>query len=71
MTIKAHYDGKVFVPDEPVPLTTGAAVSVTPAMQSGAARGADEALPRLPLINLPPGLAQAIAEDPELDISES
>lgn len=29
MTIKAHYDGKVFVPDEPVLLNEGQRVEIT------------------------------------------
>jgi len=28
-TMKAHYDGKVFVPDEPVPVPAGTAVDVS------------------------------------------
>jgi predicted DNA-binding antitoxin AbrB/MazE fold protein len=42
MTIKAHYDGKVFVPDEPVDLPTGESVTVT--VQAGGGKTAADLL---------------------------
>ena len=71
-TIRAHFDGKFIVPDEPVnlpfnrPLTVRVEETPAPAPTSRAA------LKWQPL-NLPVNaeLSRAIAEEPEFDIEES
>lgn len=65
-TILAHFDGKVFVPDEPVALEPGVAVVVT---RKDAARppATDDFL--RPLLFPPdPRASQAFLEDPETNL---
>ncbi len=72
-TIKAHFDGKVFVPDEPVDLRPGDVVTVTgvetgstePSNRSG--RESRWALN----IDIDPKTSHAIALDPEFNVEES
>lgn len=71
MTIRAHYDGKVFVPDEPVILDAGLKVVIPVPSRDNHAESVESLLAKLPLVHLPPGVAREIAEDPDLDIEES
>jgi hypothetical protein len=71
--LRAHFDGKVLIPDEPTGLEPGAQVRVTiepidqiePTAQT----------PRLPFqplnIRIPPELSNAIALDPEFGLQDS
>lgn len=80
-TILAHFDGKVFVPDEPVDLPIGTAIRVRVEAindQAPAATPAEGAkvtpAPRTwqPLnLQIDPELSNAIALDPDLNIEES
>ena len=71
-TIRAHYDGKFIVPDEPVDLPFNCALTVR--VEEVPTETPVRCVPRkwLPL-NLPvhAELARAIAEEPEFDIAES
>jgi hypothetical protein len=80
-TVLAHFDGKVFVPDEPVDVPVGtplrvhveAASGPTPPTPGPAAAKVTTA-PRKwqPLnIQIDPELSNAIALDPEFNIEES
>ncbi len=66
MTIRAHFDGKVFVPDETVDVPVGAPLElqVEPVPCAGAASTDDLLSPVI--VGLDPALSQAIASDPEL-----
>ena len=74
MTVRAHFDGKVIVPDEPTGLAPGTRLRVTlePVVQTASPRsGAMDLLQRLPLIHISPEDAEAINRDPAFDIEES
>lgn len=70
-TIRAHYDGKFIVPDEPVDLPFNSPLTVR-VEEVKDVTGQPRPTKWLPL-NLPvnPELARAIAEDSEFDIVES
>jgi hypothetical protein len=64
-TILAHFDGKVFVPDEPVDVPVGTPLRVrVEAVQPGVGVTSGDLLAPV-IIGLDPTLAQAIAADPE------
>ena len=64
--VKAHFDGKVFVPDEPVDFRPGARVDVTIAPPVSA-EGSDAGDLLAPVIvDLDRDTSLAIAHDPEL-----
>ena len=69
LTVKAHFDGRVFVPDEPVDCPPGRSAIVT---VGAAAASADKSdlLTGLPLIYISPDDARGIAEEAEFDIEE-
>lgn len=71
MTIHAHFDGKVIVPEQPVdlPRNTRLTIQVEPATASQVTPAPRRFEP-LPL-QIDPALAQAVAEDPDLGIEES
>jgi hypothetical protein len=64
-TINAHFDGRVFVPDEPVDLPVGTPlrVHVEPIPRDRVAAGNDLLAPVI--LGLDVTLSQAIASDPE------
>jgi hypothetical protein len=66
-TVLAHFDGKVFVPDEPVdmPVGTPARVRVETLSQELAPGVGDLLAPVI--VGLDSSLAQAIASDPEFE----
>jgi hypothetical protein len=68
--IKAHFDGRVFVPDEPVELSPGQRVVVQQLAEGQAvqARGSDVSFLRRLNINLDDRLLGEILDDPELSI---
>jgi hypothetical protein len=72
-TIRAHFDGRFLVPDEPVNLPPHRPLTLR-VEEAPAANAAPDMPPQkwLPL-NLPVNaeLARAIAEEPEFDIEES
>ncbi len=71
MTIHAHFDGKVIVPEQPLdlPRNTRLTIQVEPAAEP---RGMSAPARWKPLdIQIDPEVARAIAEDPGLDIQES
>jgi predicted DNA-binding antitoxin AbrB/MazE fold protein len=70
-TIHAHFDGHVFVPDQPVDLAEGEAVELDVRRRSQPALEAAELLARLPLVRIVPEDAEAINRDPEFDVEES
>jgi hypothetical protein len=80
-TVLAHFDGKVFVPDEPVDVPVGTplrvhveAVETEPTATVAPATGKVTSAPRKwqPLnIQIDPELSNAIALDPEFNIEES
>jgi hypothetical protein len=66
-TILAHFDGKVFVPDEPVDVPIGTPLRVhVEAVNKEAARTADQLLSPV-IVGLDADLAAAIATDPIFD----
>jgi hypothetical protein len=72
MTVKVHFDGKVFVPDEAVNLPTGSAARVViddpPAVSpSEAKRPHISAL----ITGLDPELVRAIGQDPEFNLENA
>ena len=71
--IKAHFDGRVFVPDEPVPLEPGDKVVVQAASErmADAPRVSDTSYLRKLDIQIDPELLRAIVEDPEFSIENS
>lgn len=71
MTLTAHFDGKVIVPDEPVGLAVGARLRVTiePVDQPVPTSSDDLDLPLLTGVD--PEVARAIIEDPEFDIENA
>jgi hypothetical protein len=74
VTLKAHFDGKMIVPDEPLPvsLQTGARLKVNIETIDEAAPVAPVPQPFQPLnIHIAPELSNAIALDPEFNIEES
>jgi hypothetical protein len=70
-TIRAHFDGKFFVPDEPVNVPPNRPLTLR-VEELSTAPHATTPQKWLPL-NLPvnPELARAIAEEPEYDLEES
>ena len=70
IAIKAHFDGRVFVPDEPVPLAPGEKVMVQGTGERPAERGKtpDPSYLRKLDIDIDPELLRAIVEDPEFSI---
>ena len=68
--IKAHFDGRVFVPDEPVSLPAGERVVVqrTEAATSGVIRRAGTSFLRKLSIDLDESALREIVEDRELSI---
>ena len=66
MSIRAHFDGKVFVPDETVDVPVGAplALRIEP-VPSSAVINTDDLLSPV-IVGLAPALSQQIASDPEL-----
>ncbi len=66
MSIRAHFDGKVFVPDETVDVPVGAplALQIEP-VPSSAVINTDDLLSPV-IVGLDPALSQAIASAPEL-----
>ena len=74
MTVKVHFDGKVFVPDEPVNLRSGATARVVVESETSESREAIFTAPRRiepVIVGLDPELARSIGEDPEFDIENS
>lgn len=67
-TILAHFDGKVFVPDEPVnvPVGTPLRVRVEAVRPEAVATSGNLLAPVI--VGLDPTLAQAIACDPEFEL---
>jgi hypothetical protein len=80
-TVLAHFDGKVFVPDEPVDVPIGTQLRVhveavndkaTPPAAAGAAKVTPAPRRFQPLnIQIDAELSHAIALDPEFNIEES
>jgi hypothetical protein len=67
--IKAHFDGRVFVPDEPVLLQSGEQVVVQPAApQAARVRKADASFLRKLNIDLDARAVREIIDNPELRI---
>ena len=69
--IKAHFDGQVFVPDEPVPLSPGERVLVQAAgggVPGAARRPRDVSFLRKLNIHLDSDALREIIDDPELGI---
>jgi hypothetical protein len=68
--IKARFDGRVFVPDEPVPLRLGEPVVVQPAatIETGQTRPPDVSVLRKLDIDLDQRSLREIIDDPELRI---
>jgi hypothetical protein len=65
MTIRAHFDGKVFVPDETVDVPVGMPLQLqVQPVPPGTAAAADLLSPVI--VGLNAALSQAIASDPEL-----
>ncbi len=74
VTVIAHFDGKVIVPDEPTGLTPGARLRVTlEAIDGRAAQTTDPAVRHFRPLNIrvAPELSNAIATDPSFDVQES
>jgi hypothetical protein len=71
--IKAHFDGRVFVPDEPVALRPGEKVVVQAKTEPlpDRARTSDTSYLRKLDIHVDPELLRAIVEDPEFSIENS
>ncbi len=66
-TVLAHFDGKVFVPDEPVDVPIGTPLRVhVEAMPREPNQTADALLSPV-IVGLDAELAEAIASDPEFD----
>jgi hypothetical protein len=73
-SLKVHFDGSVFVPDEPVNLPPGAAATVmvdSPPASGGAATGRPPARIEPVLTGLDPDLVRAIGQDPEFDLENA
>ena len=71
VTLSAHFDGKVIVPDEPTDLAPGARLRVTlePLDQPAATVSGKLELPLLTGVD--PQVVRAIMEDPEFDIENA
>lgn len=56
MTLRAHFDGKAFIPDEPVDLPSGASVRLTivAELRQSPLRGLAELAKECPITNAPP-----------------
>jgi hypothetical protein len=66
-TVLAHFDGKVFVPDEPVDVPVGTPLRVrVEALSHETASTAKDLLSPV-IVGLDSGLAEAIANDPEFE----
>jgi hypothetical protein len=73
-TVLAHFDGKVFVPDEPVDVPVGTPLRVHVEAVKDAPESKVTPAPRKwqPLdVQIDPELSHAIALDPEFNIEES
>ena len=70
-TINAHFDGQVFVPDQPIDLAEGEAVELDIRQRGHKHFDTAELLSRLPLIRLAPADAEAINRDPEFDVEDA
>ncbi len=70
VAIKAHFDGNVFVPDEPVQFRPGEPVVVQPitGAQADQTPGSDVSFVRKLNIDLDARSLREIAEDPELNL---
>lgn len=66
MTIRAHFDGKAFVPDETVDVPIGKSLELQVECGPPAATASAEDLLSPVIVGLDPALSQAIASDPEL-----
>jgi hypothetical protein len=66
-TVLAHFDGKVFVPDEPVDVPVGTPLRVHVEAVSGGAPDTSANLLSPVIVGLDATLAQAIASDPAFD----
>jgi hypothetical protein len=74
MTVKVHFDGKVFVPDEAVDLPAGFVAEVLIERQDAAPPvAADSARPRISALitGLDPELVRAIGQDPEFNLENA
>ncbi|MCL2647662.1 MAG: hypothetical protein FWD61_11745 [Phycisphaerales bacterium] len=73
-TLHAHFDGRVFVPDEPVniPKNTPVKIQVQETVASEVSYGAVEVDPRsgLPIFKVPPGTKTITFEDIQRDLDE-
>jgi hypothetical protein len=69
-SVTAHFDGKVFVPDEPVDLEPGMSVIVTPTEVSnrGSKRPTAEDFLRPVLFPPDPETSQRFLDDPETNL---
>ena len=71
VTLTAHFDGKVLIPDSPLNLAVGETVEVSIRRRQEAVGEAMKILERLPSIHIPPEDAEAINRDPSFDVEES
>ena len=73
-TLHAHFDGRVFVPDEPVriPKGTPVKIQVQETVATGVPYGTVEVDPRsgLPIFKVPPGTKMMTLEDIQRDLDE-
>lgn len=74
VSLKVHFDGNVFVPDEPVNLPSGATATVVVDSKPGT----NHVNPRKPspqiepvLTGLDPELVRGIGQDPEFDLENA
>jgi predicted DNA-binding antitoxin AbrB/MazE fold protein len=70
-TINAHFDGRVFVPHQPVDLAEGEVVELDVRPRGKRDANAAELLSRLPLVRIAPADAEAINRDAEFHVEES
>jgi hypothetical protein len=68
MTLKVHFDGKVFVPDEPVDLPTGAVGEVILFSKTTSTAPPATSLVRPVITAIDPEVGRAIGDDPEFDL---
>jgi hypothetical protein len=71
VAIKAHFNGSVFVPDEPVPLRPGESVVVQRLEEAEAASAPDTSFLRKLNIHLDARSLREIANDPEFNLENS
>ncbi|HEY2828396.1 MAG TPA: antitoxin family protein [Pirellulales bacterium] len=70
-TINAHFDGHVFIPDQPVDLAQGEAVELDVRRRGRPITAATELIAQLPLVRIAPEDAEAINRDSQFDVEES